>query len=155
MRSMLGAATSVLLALSLLGCASPTTASAPSDPAPPVETTEPSELPAGSSTAVWELAAGSTVDADSTTLDVLVMRTECNSGVTGTVEPPIIDAGGEEIVISFTVSPGKAAAATCQGNDQVEYTVTLDQPVGDRVLVDGACRGPELASTAFCESELR
>ncbi len=141
-----------ILAISLLGCASATTASAPSaTPSSP----ESSASPADSSTAVWELAADSAVDPGSTTLDVLVMRSECNSGVTGTVNPPIIDAGTEEIVISFTVSPGTAAAATCQGNDQVEYTVELDQPMGDRVLVDGACRAPELLGTSFCETEQR
>lgn len=124
--------------VALFGCTSPAPEVAPSATASP-------EVPASpaapdSSTAVWELATGAAIDSGATTFDVLVMRTECNSGVTGTVNPPLVEFRTEEIVITFTVSPGTPAAADCQGNDQVEYTVTLDEPVGDRRLVDGARR---------------
>lgn len=122
--------------VALIGCTAPEAApgatASPEVAAPPAAS--------DSSTAVWELVSGTVIDSETTTFDVLVMRDECNSGVTGTVNPPLVEFRTEEIVISFTVSPGTPAAATCPGNDQVEYTVTLDQPVGDRVLVDGARR---------------
>ncbi len=124
--------------VALLGCTSPAPEAAPNATASP-EVTDSPAMP-DSSPAVWELATSTAIDSGATVFDVLVMRTECNSGVTGTVNPPLVDFRAEEIVISFTVSPGTPAAATCQGNDQVEYTVTLDQPVGDRRLVDGARR---------------
>lgn len=75
--------------------------------------------------------------------------------MTGTVNDPTVDAAENEIVITFTVSPGDPAGADCQGNDQVEYVVELDDPVGNRALVDGACRTTRASSTVFCESETR
>lgn len=109
----------------------------------------------GSSTAVWVLAPGEAVSAESASIDVLVSRLGCNSGVTGAVNQPVVEATDDEIVITFTVSPEDAEFADCQGNDQVEYVIELDDPVGDRALVDGACRTTSASSTVFCDSEYR
>ena len=39
----------------------------------------------------------------------------------------------------------------CPGNDEVPYEVRLDEPIGQRQLLDGSCRsGGEAASTSFC-----
>ena len=112
-------------------------------------------LPGATSPAVWELAPDQVVDAETTTLSVLVTRVACNSGVTGTVNDPSIDRTDGELVITFTVSPGDPPAANCPSNDLVEYVIELDEPVGDRALVDGACRTTEAAEATFCESDRR
>lgn len=132
MRSMLGATAAIVLALA--GCGI---------------------LPGATSPAVWELAPEQVVDAETTTLSVLVTRVACNSGVTGTVNEPTVDRTDGELVITFTVSPGDPPAADCPSNDLVEYVIELDEPVGDRVLVDGACRTTDAADTVFCDSEIR
>lgn len=132
MRSMLGATAAIVLALA--GCGI---------------------LPGATSPAVWELAPEQVVDAETTTLSVLVTRVACNSGVTGTVNEPTVDRTDGELVITFTVSPGDPPAAECPSNDLVEYVIELDEPVGDRALVDGACRTTDAADTVFCGSEIR
>lgn len=132
MRSMLGATAAIVLALA--GCGI---------------------LPGATSPAVWELAPEQAVDAETTTLSVLVTRVACNSGVTGSVNEPSIDRADGELVITFTVSPGDPPAAECPSNDLVEYVIELDEPIGDRVLVDGACRTTGAADTVSCDSEFR
>lgn len=112
-------------------------------------------LPGATSPAVWVLAPDQVVDAETTSLSVLVTRVACNSGVTGTVNEPAIDRTDGELVITFTVSPGDPPAAECPSNDLVEYVIELEEPVGDRALVDGACRTTDAADTVSCDSEFR
>lgn len=109
----------------------------------------------GESDATWRLAPQVEVDSATTTFEILVSRVECNSGITGTVNEPSVEFGDEEVVITVRVSPGSPQAATCQGNDEVPYTLRLAQPIGDRVLIDGGCRGGEAAETVFCDSAVR
>ncbi len=109
--------------------------------------------PLGSALAVWELAPDSTVDAQTTTLTVLVNRVGCNDGVTGTVNTPDINVDEAEVVVTFFVSPGEPLAANCSGNNSVAYDVVLPEPLGDRRLLDGACDRPEARSLVFCEPD--
>jgi hypothetical protein len=109
----------------------------------------------GVSDATWRLAPPVELDSETTTFEILVSRVECNSGVTGTVKEPSVEFGDEDVVITVRVSPGSPQAATCQGNNEVPYTLRLDQPIGDRVLIDGGCRGGEAAATVFCDSAVR
>lgn len=75
--------------------------------------------------------------------------------MTGDVNAPDISVNENEIVVTFTVSPGEPMAANCQGNNEVEATVELPEPLGDRALIDGACRSTEASATVFCESDVR
>lgn len=109
-------------------------------------------LPAGE-TAVWELQ--STPSPESTSIDVGVTRLECASGVTGTVLGPRVTAEDDRIVITTPVADNRSDAAECQGNDVVPVTVELGEPIGDRMLVDGACLVTEAADTSFCEDAVR
>jgi hypothetical protein len=43
------------------------------------------------------------------------------------------------VVITFTVASLGPGAYDCPDNDAVRSVVTLDEPLGDRDLVDGAC----------------
>ncbi|RZI94407.1 MAG: hypothetical protein EOO67_04715 [Microbacterium sp.] len=105
--------------------------------------------------ATWELADGAGVSVQSTTIEVLATRLACASGVTGALEDPVVDYRDDEIVIRIDAVYDGDAAADCQGNNAVPVSVALTEPVGDRVLVDGACRLPPAADTAFCESPVR
>jgi hypothetical protein len=89
--------------------------------------------------ATWRLAPSQTLDANTTTFSALVTRLGCNSGVTGDVNNPDIELTDDQVVITFTVSPGEPSSAACQGNNQVAYTVELPEGLGDRALVDGEC----------------
>ncbi len=114
-----------------------------------------SALPGSTATAIWTVSPQSSVSPESTSIDVLVTRLGCNDGVTGDVNAPDISVREDEIVVTFTVSPGPPMAANCQGNDEVAATIELPEPLGDRALVDGACSTAEAASTVFCDTDVR
>ena len=101
--------------------------------------------------ATWDLAPDQTIDANTTTFVALVTRLGCNSGVTGDVNDPDIEVTDEEVVLTFTVSPGEPHAATCRGNEQVPYEVQLPETLGGRELVDGECASGEASSTEPCQ----
>ena len=105
---------------------------------------------AGPGVATWQPAPGQQVADDATSFTAEVTRLDCNSGVTGEVNDPRVEESEETITITFTVSPSKAGAADCQGNDAVAYEVRLSAPLGRRTLVDGACASTEAGETTFC-----
>lgn len=102
--------------------------------------------------ATWALPADETLTAASRTFTVLVTRTGCNNGVSGTPRPPDVELSDDEVVLTFTVSPGEPrGGADCPGNDGVPYEVRLPEALRDRALIDGACRdGAEAAGTTAC-----
>lgn len=105
----------------------------------------------GEAAATWDLAPEQTLDANTTTFTAMVTRLSCNSGVTGDPNDPAIEITEDQIVITFTVSPGEPSSADCQGNDQVSQEVELPEVLGDRELVDGACASSEVSSTEPCQ----
>ena len=108
---------------------------------------------ASGDTATWELIGD--VTADSRTLEIGVTRLGCAGGVTGEVLVPEVTYEEDRIVVEVDVAPIGDGAQDCQGNDVVPVTVALDDTVGQRQLVDGACLEGEAATTSFCESEVR
>ena len=115
----------------------------------------PMASPPGVDPATWELADPAVVTAEATTLEVLVTRLECASGVTGDLEAPAVVYGRDEIVIPVDAAYNGDGAADCRGNDAVPLSITLTEPVGDRVLIDGACRDTGAADTTLCDSPVR
>lgn len=93
----------------------------------------------GGTTATWQLLSEN-LDAESTALKIGVMRVECAGGETGTVLPPTITYSDEQIVIEALVATLPDGAYTCQSNDVVPLEITLEQPIGDRELIDGICQ---------------
>ncbi|RIQ18887.1 hypothetical protein [Jiangella rhizosphaerae] len=113
----------------------------------------PSQVPAvDGAPAVWQLQPDQRLTAASTGFTALVSRLACNSGVTGDVVEPDIEIGEAEIVVTFRVEPDDPGAADCQGNDWVPYEVSVNEPIGDRALIDGQCRpGGAAEQTVFCD----
>ena len=103
------------------------------------------------SRAVWFIDSANPPTSEDHSFTALVSRVGCNSGVTGPVDKPVVDVTDSMIVISFTVEPSNEG--TCPGNDSVPYLVDLGQPIGDRELVDGACkRGGGAETTSHCDA---
>ncbi len=108
--------------------------------------------PTEGATATWALADEAPVSSDDT-IFVQVTRLGCNDGVTGDVLDPVVQATDTEIVVSISVAALPAGDHTCPGNDAVPVTVVLGEPIGNRRLVDGACRSTEASGTSFCEAD--
>lgn len=107
----------------------------------------------GQAVATWQPAPGQALEDDMASFTAEVTRLDCNSGVTGEVNDPRVEESEETIIITFTVSPSKAGAADCQGNDAVAYEVQLSAPLGGRALVDGACASTEAGDSTACTPE--
>lgn len=106
-------------------------------------------------TATWQIGNSTNLDRDSTSIDVVVTRLGCSSGVTGETLAPIVTYTSEQIAIRIDVEPFDGDGADCPGNDAVPVVVQLDQPLGERALIDGGCLRVDAANTATCESDLR
>jgi hypothetical protein len=100
--------------------------------------------------AVWSLQSREAVTSTAQSFTAQVNRLDCNDGVTGTVLPPVIEMGSAEIVVTFSVEPTLPGDHTCPGNNQVSFSVSLSETIGQRSLVDGACRSDEARTTSFC-----
>ena len=76
---------------------------------------------------------------DDTQLHVLVSGSACSGG-----EPlgerlvgPQVELTDDEVVVAFAATPLPAGAYTCPSNPADVVVVTLDEPIGDRTIVDG------------------
>ena len=103
--------------------------------------------------AIWVVDPASPTTETSRSFTALVMRADCAGGRTGEVFEPLIDADDDEIVITFTVAP-ISGDQSCPSNDVVPVVVDLDEPIGDRQLVDGACRSGQ-APAELCAPNTR
>ena len=91
----------------------------------------------GAGPAEWRLA-GERPGPEARRLDVLVNEQACASGrsAEGRIREPVIQYDEERIVITFRVEPN-AGGQDCQANPDTPYTVELEEPLGDRKLLDG------------------
>ncbi|MCO8129353.1 META domain-containing protein [Acidimicrobiia bacterium EGI L10123] len=113
----------------------------------------PTDAPAGAEgdTAVWNVDAADPPTPSATSVTALVTRLGCSGGETGEVLAPVVSADAERVVVTFSVeSLPPEGEYECPGNPAVPYVVELDEPLGDRELVDGACLEGEAASTSHC-----
>ena len=103
--------------------------------------------------ATWTLADSERVTATSTTVTIEVTRAECSSGVTGAIAQAVVSLGIDDIIIRVDAEPLPGnEPQNCQGNDSVQMTVSLHEPIGDRALVDAACLKGPAVRTSFCET---
>lgn len=93
--------------------------------------------------AAWEPAPGADLSPGSTAIDVHVVESACASGqpATGRIADPDIPYEEERVVVTIGVVP-RAGGQTCPSNLPTDYTVELDEPLGDRVLLDGSHEPP-------------
>jgi hypothetical protein len=106
-------------------------------------------------TATWNieppLGPAQHITSRSKSFTAYVTRLGCSGGETGTVLKPTVDRGETEITVTFKVNALPPGAYTCQGGNPVPFAVDLGLPIGNRRLIDGACRpGAEATGTSWC-----
>lgn len=140
------------VAFSLGACSTGDVAAGTTTPSAVAESsTTPSPTPQDGETATWELRDPAAVSADATSIDIGVTRLGCSGGHTGEPLAPTIAYEDDRILMQIDVPPLPPGAYTCIGGPPVRLTVELDQPVGERELVDGACLEEDAGRTAMCE----
>jgi hypothetical protein len=74
--------------------------------------------------------------ADSTVLEILVLEQACAGGgyAVGRILPPVVQYEAEAITITFGV---RVVGGTCPMNPNTPAVLLLDEPLGDRQLLDG------------------
>lgn len=88
--------------------------------------------------APWELAPGMELSTSSTSIDVLVHEVGCAGGesANGRIAEPEVRYESGQVVVMMRVIP-VPGAAPCPGNPDTPVTLELDEPLGDRDLLDG------------------
>lgn len=104
--------------------------------------------------ATWEVADPAAVKPADRSVHVQVQRVDCAGGKTGEIVGADVDYQNEQIAIAVYLKPLEGAH-TCQGNEQVPYTVELDEPIGQRELVDAACAAKPASGTVMCDDAVR
>lgn len=104
-------------------------------------------------TGVWQLQ--SEPSRDSTSIDVVVSRFECASGVTGEVLNPLVRSERDRVVVTTPVADNGTDDGECQGNNGVGLNVSLGESLGERILVDGACLDTDARTTTLCDDPVR
>lgn len=142
----------VVLVAGIIGTVASTAILTPSDTAaspPPHPSTTASTTRDGNA-ATWWLLHPEEVTADSTVLNIGVTRLGCAGGVTGEVLTPRVVYEPDRVLIEVDVAALPNEAYDCPGNDEVPATVALTEPIGERILVDGACLDDAVNGTANC-----
>ena len=127
----------LVLPLLLVGCGEATEPSAPVTAAEESRAAAP-VLPAGHDWAEVTAPRGG-LDRSTADVTVLVMERQC----TGARDPrrylgdPAVIEEDDRVVVSWT-SPWPEGASTCPGNPRVERVIHLNEPLGDRELLDGS-----------------
>lgn len=78
-------------------------------------------------------------DPDSASIDVLVNEQACAGGQSAEdrIAEPEIDASDDAVTVTMRVVP-RPGPQDCPGNPDTPYTLELDEPLGDRELLDGS-----------------
>ena len=106
--------------------------------------------------AVWFLAPDAQIGPETTAFPALVMEVNCASGQTseGRIVGPEISYDADQVVVTFAVRPPPGDAHACPSNPATLVKVTLNEPLGERRLIDGGAdppREPPLCTEAeFC-----
>ena len=89
----------------------------------------------------WQLAKE--VGQGDESLSLVVQEIECASGrsAEGRIDPPDVEYREDALVITVRVER-IGDSADCPGNPDTPYELDLDEPVGDRTLLDGGRTPP-------------
>lgn len=85
---------------------------------------------------------------DATSVDIGVSSDECSSGqsAAGRLTEPMVEYHADAVVITTRVVPLPPGGYTCPGSPSAPMTVQLDEPLGDRQLLDGRWYPPQSAT---------
>ena len=103
----------------------------------------------------WFLPAEGSIDAETTSFTALVMEVDCASGQSSQdrIVGPEIIYEADEVIVTFAVRP-LGGMNGCPSNPATVVKVTLNEPLGERRLIDGGAdppREPPLcAEHQFC-----
>ncbi|WP_214103050.1 hypothetical protein [Acrocarpospora catenulata] len=75
---------------------------------------------------------------DSRRISLLITEHECASGKPADGRIQLAEIQSTPTEIHLTIGVRHLDTATCPGNPQTPFTVTLDEPLGDRVLIDAS-----------------
>lgn len=77
---------------------------------------------------------------ESDRLALLVTERECNSGQDAAGRVELVELAETESTVELVIGvrPSSALAASCQGNPATPFTVDLERPLGDRVILNAA-----------------
>jgi hypothetical protein len=92
----------------------------------------------GLNPATWALP-GARPGPEATSITILVTERACASGQSseGRLADPIVEYRDDAVLITTRVEPPVGDVFNCLGNPATEVTVELDEPLGDRQLLDG------------------
>ena len=88
----------------------------------------------------WELNPDYPVPGpDATEIEVLVHGTYCSSGEPPLerIRDPLVSYGRSRLVIATVEAPPGGGFHTCEGTPPSEFTFTLREPIGNRIVLDG------------------
>ena len=97
--------------------------------------------PGQTTVASWRV--NGTVDPESKRVPLLVQEQECASGrsAEGRIREPDVDYRREAVVVTIRVRD-RGGDQSCPGNPDTPFVLRLDEPIGDRALLDGGKRPP-------------
>lgn len=87
----------------------------------------------------WNRSRGQDYSRSTTSFKVDVYEMSCNGGAppTGRVTKPVIEYYEDSIVVTYFVKPNDPGAYTCPGAPPVTKILKLEEPIGDREVLDG------------------
>ncbi len=148
-------AAAVVLGLSLSACAAVRQGNPSVDPTQSPDPEPVTSFGPDLGLASFRVAPDVALTADMTEIEVLVTERACNSGedASGRIEKPVVTVGAESVTVVFSVRP-RGGLQECPSNPETPYVLVLDEPLGDRVLLDGSDVAPrdatECADIAVC-----
>jgi hypothetical protein len=97
--------------------------------------------PGKASVADWRVDG--TPDPAATEVSILVHENACASGQSadGRIQEPDVDYRRDAVVVTVRVRQ-RSSSEACQGNPDTPYILRLDEPLGDRMLLDGGTSPP-------------
>lgn len=95
----------------------------------------------------WVDPASPPITRDATEFDALVLERACAGGQSsdGRIAPPFVLSERDSVVVTFGVVL-KPGGQQCPGHPPSSYRVRLDEPIGDRWLLDGGVFPPRDAT---------
>jgi hypothetical protein len=95
----------------------------------------------------WIDPAGPPRGREASEFDALVLEVSCAGGNSsdGRIAPPFVRYEADAVVLTFGVIP-REGGQTCPGHPAGSYHVRLDEPIGDRWLLDGGVFPPRDAT---------